>query len=159
MYPQKPGIPSLCIMITHRTPNADLPSSISSSEDNLGCHAALQVLLLLPGISHHQIVSMRQSRMVSILCCVSKSNPPSFSARGVHRIGVSFAMYAARIESAPVPRALQMSIKVGRAGISSPRSIREIELEATSVSSASCFWVILCSLRMCCIACPPYFGL
>ena len=34
--------------------------------------------------------------------------------------------------SAPVPRALQMSIKVGRAGISNPRSIREIELEANA---------------------------
>ena len=42
-------------------------------------------------------------------------------------------MYAAKMESAPVPRALQMSIKVGRAGISNPRSIREIELEATFV--------------------------
>ena len=83
------------------------------------------------------MVSIRQLRIASILCCFSKSGPPSFSAKGVHRIGVSDAMYTARMESAPVPRALQMSIKVGRAGISDPRSIREIELEATSVISAS----------------------
>ena len=43
----------------------------------------------------------------------------------------------------------------GRAGISNPRSIREIELEATFVISASCSWVMPRSLRMRCIACPP----
>ena len=39
--------------------------------------------------------------------------------------------------------------------VSNPRSIREIELEATFVISASCSWVMPCSLRMRCIACPP----
>ncbi len=39
--------------------------------------------------------------------------------------------------------------------VSNPRSIREIELEATFVISASCSWVMPRSLRIRCIACPP----
>lgn len=65
-----------------------------------------------------------------------------FSARGAHRIGVSSAMQADRIESAPVSRALRMSVKACGAGTSKPRSIREIELEAIFVIFAGCCWVM-----------------
>ena len=83
---------------------------------------------------------MRQLRTASILCRSSKSGPPSFSARGAHRIGVSSAMQADKIESAPVSRALRRSVKTGGAGAGKPRSTCETELEAVFVIFAGCSW-------------------
>lgn len=51
-----------------------------------------------------------------------------FSARGAHRIGVSSAMQADRIESAPVSRALRMSVKACGAGTSKPRQPVKLSL-------------------------------
>lgn len=96
----------------------------------------------------YQMLSIKQSRMTSILSCFAAGSEASLSARWVHRSVLSAWTYGARIESAVVLRALQSIMTVSKAGKREPHSMRETVFEVQPTSSANCSWVSFRCFRM-----------
>lgn len=118
-------------------------------------HFSAQAIFRAAAKQHilRKVTEARNSASVTFLPCFSASNPSSFRAERDR--GVSAVMPAARTGSAPVSGVLRLSVRVGNAGISSLRSMRDAVLAVMPDLSAKSSCVMPRSLRMRRIACPP----